>query len=173
MRELAFVLLLAGPLTGVASAQSASDVHVPAIEIATAFSYDLQRDGTADLPGGAGAIVAVSGNLNDHVAIVTQLADSPRMQAMMAGGRVSTGFYREGPGGPGRFFAELLAGPRRGGVSGSGSAIQLGVGSDALIVPRGLSLHLALDYLFLPGARHDFAGGRVSVGLVVGPHVVR
>src|SRR5215510_1914660 len=106
MRALAFVLLLAGPLAGVASAQSAYDVKVPPIELGTAFSYDLQRDGTADLPGGAGVIVAVDGNLNDYVAIATELSESPRMRAVMAGGRLSSGFFREGRGLPGRFFID-------------------------------------------------------------------
>jgi hypothetical protein len=171
MRSLWLLFLLAGPLAGSAAAQPANDVHVPPIEIATALTYDLQRDGTADLPGGPGAIVAVGANLNAYVAFVTQLADSPRMRTTLAGGRVSTGFYRDGPGGPGRFYAELLAGPRQSRFVGSGAAVQAGAGADALVVPRGLSLHLALDYLFTPGARHDFAGGRVSVGVVVGPRL--
>ena len=171
MRRLFLLLLLIAPCAHPATAQPAPDVDVPPVEIAAAFSYDLQRQGTADLPGGPGPVVAVAGNLNNHVALVTQLAGSSRMRTAMAGGRLSTAFYRDGPGGPGRFFAELLAGSRHAGFAGSGTAVQLGAGADALVVPRGLSLHLALDCLFTPGAPHDFAGGRVSIGLVAGPRV--
>jgi hypothetical protein len=169
MRQLVLSTLLLGSLASSAAGQSAADVHVPPIEMATSFTYDLHRDGTADLPGGLGAMVTVAANINPYVAILTQASGSPRMDTVMAGARVGTGFYRDGAGGPGRFFAALLAGPRHGGVAGSGAVIQLGAGADALIVPRGLSLHLALDYLFTPGARHDFAGGRVSIGVVAGP----
>lgn len=169
MRHLFLFVFLLGPLAGDARAQPATDVHVPAIEIGTALSYDIQRNGTADLTGGAGAIVAVSGNVTDHLAIATQLGDSPRMRTAMAGGRVSTGFYRDGPGGPGRFFAEVLAGRHDRHGAGDGTVIQVGAGADVLVAPRGVSLHWAIDYLFIPDARTDFAGARVSVGFVVGP----
>jgi len=171
MRHFLALVWLAAPLAGSAAAQSAADVHLPPIEIATAFSYDVQRDGTADLPGGPGMAVGVDGNVNDHFAIGTQLTQSPRMRTVMAGARVSTGFFREGPGGPGRFFADLLVGSRQGNAAGTGAAIQLGVGADVLVVRRGLSLHWALDYLFMPGEGHDFAGARVAVGIVAGPRI--
>ena len=93
------------------------------------------------------------------------------MRSVMAGARLSTGFFREGRGGPGRFFAQLLAGSRHGGVAGSGAALQAGVGADVIVVPRGLSLRWALDYLFTPGERHHVVGSRFAVGLVVGPRV--
>jgi hypothetical protein len=169
-RRLLLSAALATFRAGAAHAQPATDVAIPPVQIATAFSYDVQREGTPDLRGGPGALVAVDGNINQHVAVVTELAASPRMRTAMVGARLSTGFYRDGPGGPGRFFAEVLGGRRTGGVAGDGAAVQLGAGSDVLIVPRGVSLHLGLDYLFTPGARRDFAGARVSIGVVAGPH---
>lgn len=171
MRSLLLFVFLAGPFTGAAAAQSATDVHVPAIEFCSALSYDVRRDGTADQPGGAGAIVALVRNVNEHLALAAQLSGSPRVGAAMAGGRISTGFFREGAGLPGRFFAEALAGGGRGQVSGDGAVLQLGAGADALVVRRGVSLHWAIDYLFMPHARTDFAGARVSVGFVVGPRI--
>jgi hypothetical protein len=171
MRHVFLLMLLAGPLAGSAAAQSAVDVDVPPLEVGAAFSYDLQRKGTADLRGGAGAIVSVDGNINPYVAVAAQIAESPRMRTVMAGGRVSTSFFREGAGGPGRFFADLLAGTRDGQATGGGATVQLGVGADVLVVGRGLSLHWALDYLWAPGARHDFAGGRIAIGLVAGPRI--
>jgi hypothetical protein len=173
MRPISAVVLLLVAHAATASAQPAGDVRVPPIELTTAFSYDVQRAGTADLPGGPGTIVAVAGNLDPHVAIAAQISESPRMRTVMAGARLTTGFFREGRGGPGRFFAQWLAGSRRGGTAGDGAAFQAGIGADVIVVPRGLSLHWGLDYLFTPGARQDFAGARFCVGLVAGPHVKR
>jgi hypothetical protein len=171
MRHLRAAIFLIVACAARAAAQSPGDVRVPPLELTTAFSYDLQRHGTADLPGGPGALVAVDGNLDDHVAVAAQAAGSSRLRTVMAGARFSTAFFHEGRGGPGRVFAQLLAGSRHGGVTGSGAALQAGVGADVIVERRGLSLHWALDYLFTPGEPHDFAGGRFSVGLVVGPHV--
>src|SRR6187399_1673217 len=109
MKGVLFFLLACG-LAGPAMAQSAPGVHVPPIEISTSMSFDFQRSGTADLPGGIGAVVGFDGNLNDHVAIATEMSGSPRMRAALAGARLSTGFYEDGPGLPGRFFAEGLVG---------------------------------------------------------------
>lgn len=171
MRHTFLLIFLGGLFAGSASAQSADDVHVTPFEIGTAISYDLQRRGTADQPGGAGIVVSADGNVNPYVAVAAQIAESPRMRTVLAGGRVSTGFFREGAGGPGRFFAELLAGSSHGQATGEGTAVQLGGGADVLVVRRGLSLHWALDSLFTPGARHDFAGARISIGVVVGPRI--
>ena len=172
----AFVLVLfgfIGPLAGPASAQPAAGVQIPPIEIATAFSYDLQRRGTSDLPGGAGVVVAVDGNLNDYVAIATELSESPRMRSAMVGGRLSTGYFQEGRGFPGRFFIEALGGVHEGSVDTGRATFQIGGGADVILVPRGVSLHWALDYEFMPSAPHEFAGGRFSVGIVVGPRLRR
>ncbi len=168
MRCLLLLALLAGPLTGAAAAQPAADVHLPPIEIGTAFSYDVHRDGTADLPGGPGAVILVDGNVNGHLAVAGQMSDSPRMRAAMAGARVSTGYFNEGPGGPGRFFLQVLAGAQEG-PAGGRAVVLLGAGADVLVARRGLSLHWGLDYLFTSGAHTAFAGPRVSVGLVAGP----
>lgn len=169
MRKSAILLSAAVSFSRSVAAQPAADVHVPPFEIATAFSYDVQRAGTGDLPGGAGGIVAVDGNFDEHRSLTAQVSSSARMRAVMVGGRLSTGFFRDGAGGPGRFFAEFLAGPRQGGYAGGGAVVQVGFGADALVVPRGVSLHMALDYLFTPGAPRNFAGARVSIGLLVGP----
>jgi len=169
----AVVFLLLCGLASPALAQSARDVQLPPMEISTSIAYDIQRAGTSDLPGGAGAIVGVDGNLSDHVAIATELSASPRMHAAMAGGRLSTGFFTEGPGLPGRFFAQALAGVHRRQGETDAATIQIGVGADVFIVPRGISFHWALDYVFIPGAPHDFAGPRVSAGLVIGPRLRR
>src|SRR3954469_24580702 len=109
---LLLIVTASGSLASAASAQSAEDVHLPPITVGTAVSYDLARRGTSDVPGGAGAIVTIDGNVNRRVAIVTELAGSPRMRSIMAGGRFSTPYFREGaePRIPGRFFAETLAG---------------------------------------------------------------
>lgn len=171
MRRIPVVVLLLLACAAPAPAQTAGGVRVPPIELTTAFSYDVQRKGTADLPGGPGTIVAVDGNLDEHVAIAAQFAESPRMRTAMAGARLSTAFFREGRGGPGRFFAQLLAGSRCGWTAGDGAAVQAGIGADVIVAPRGLSLHWALDYLFTPGERHDFAGARFAIGLVAGPHL--
>lgn len=173
MRQLVFALFLLGPLAGIASAQPAADVRIPPFEVSTAFSYDLQRQGTADLPGGAGAVVAVDGNLTDYVAIATEVAQSPRMRAVLAGGRLSTGYFREGRGFPGRFFITALGGVHEGAVNTGRATFQIGGGADVIVVPRGVSLHWALDYQFMPGAAHEFVGGRFSVGIVVGPRLRR
>jgi hypothetical protein len=171
---LLFLVSLSGPVAVPAIAQAAHDAPATPIEIGAAASYDFQRDGTPDVPGGAGAVVAVAGNFTDHVAILTELAHSPRMHSIMAGGRLSTGFFREGGTRfPGRFFLDALAGKNLGGAAASGAAIQLGAGADIIVVPRGLALHWALDYLFTPSAFHDFAGARFSVGFVAGPHIVK
>jgi hypothetical protein len=172
MTRAVYVLLACG-LASPAFAQPGPGVHLPPIEINTSIACDVQREGTADLPGGAGAIVGVDGNLNDHVAIATELSASPRMRAAMAGGRLSTGFFTDGPGLPGRFFAQALAGVHwRQGDTGA-ATIQIGAGADVFLAPRGISLHWALDYLFIPGAPHEFAGPRVSAGIVVGPRLRR
>src|SRR5262249_52063873 len=110
MRSIFLLLLLAGSLAGSALAQPTPDVVAPPIEVGTAFSYDFQRDGTADLPGGPGAVVSLDGNVSDHLAIAGQWSTSPRMRAAMAGARLSTGFFSEGPS-TGRFFLQALAGP--------------------------------------------------------------
>ena len=172
MTRAVFVLLACG-LASPALAQPGPDVQLPPIEISTSIAYDIQRDGTADLPGGAGAIVGIDRNLNDHVAIATEVSASPRMRAAMAGGRLSTGFFTEGPGLPGRFFAQALAGVHRRQGETDAATIQIGAGADVFLVPRGISLHWALDYLFIPGASHEFAGPRVSAGIVVGPRVIK
>jgi hypothetical protein len=172
MQGVFFVLFACG-IASSALAQPSPDVRLSPIEISTSILYDIQRDGTADLPGGAGAIVGVDGNLNDHAAIAAELSASPRMRAAMAGARMSTGFLTEGPGLPGRFFAQALAGVHRGPGERRGASIQIGVGADVFLVPRGISFHWALDYLFVPGAAHDFAGPRISAGIVVGPRVVK
>jgi hypothetical protein len=171
MRSFCVALFCAIASATLAAAQPADDLRVPPVELTAAFSYDLRRKDTGDLPGGPGILVAVDGNLDDHVALAAQLAGSSRMRTAMGGARLSTGFFREGRGGPGRFFAELLAGRREGGVAGHGTVLQLGAGADVIVVRRGVSLHWGLDYLFTPGAQHDFAGGRFSVGLVAGPRV--
>jgi hypothetical protein len=174
MRTLCVVLLSLLPLSSPAFAQPADDAPATPFEIGAAASCDFQRDRTPDAPGGAGAIVAVAGNFTDHVAILTELAHSPRMHSIMAGGRLSTGFYRDGGSRlPGRFFLDALAGTNHGGAAASGAAIQIGAGADIIVVPRGLALHWALDYLFTPSAFHDFAGARFSVGFVAGPHIVK
>lgn len=176
MRRLLFLLLDVVLVCGAAGpvlAQPTPDVHVPPVEITTSISFDLQRKGTADLPGGVGTVVGFDGNLNDHVAVATELSDSPRMRSVMAGARVSTGYYYDGPGGPARFFAEALAGAHQPPAGTSGATILLGGGADVLVVRRGVSLHWALDYLFFPDAPHDFAGGRFSIGIVVGPRIAR
>jgi hypothetical protein len=165
------LVTLAGPFAKTAAAQSSSDVVVPPIELGAAFSYDIQRHATADLPGGAGAIVSVDGNVNEHLAAAAQWSASPRMRAAMGGARLSTGFFSEGPGNTGRFFVQALAGPYWRPDAVRGAALQIGVGADALVVNRGLSLHWGLDYLFTPNERQDFAGARLSFGLVFGPHV--
>ena len=115
--------------------------------------------------------MAVDGNLNDHVAIATELSDSPRMRAVMVGARLSSGFFREGSGPPGRFFIEALGGVHDSPANTGRATFQIGAGADLILVPRGVSLHWALDYLFTPAARHGFAGARVSIGLVAGPHM--
>jgi len=168
-----FLLVLSTAPASIANAQSAADVHLPPITIGTAISYDLARKGTADVPGGAGALVTLDGNVNRYVAVVAEMAGSPRMRSIMAGGRLSTPYFREGaePRPSGRFFVDALAGRTSGGLVAPGAVVQVGVGADILVVPRGLALRWALDYLFMPSARHDFAGGRFSVGIVVGPRV--
>jgi hypothetical protein len=145
-------------------------VSLPPVEVGAAFSYGIHGKEQAAADRGAGGIVSVSGNLNDHFAVTTEFAASPRMTSIAAGPRVSTGFYRDGGGNiPGRFFATALIGR----AVPPGTVIQVGAGADVLVVRRGLSLHWALDYLFTPGSRDDRSGRRVSVGLVVGPHRAR
>lgn len=173
MRSFFFAVFLAAPLAGSAAAQPATDVYLPPIEIAAAFSYDIQRVATADLPGGTGTIVAVDGNLDDHLAIATQVSTSPRMRAAMAGGRLSTGYFREGSGVPGRFTLHALTGVYDRPSGAAGAVIQLGAGTDLLVIRQGVSLHWALDYLLTPAARTDFAGARISAGIVIGPRIVK
>jgi hypothetical protein len=172
MRTLAplSLLLLLG-VSGTGFAQPALDVVVPPVEIGAAFSYDVQRPHTADTPGGAGALVSVDGNLTEHCSIVAELSDAARTRAVLAGARLTTGFYRDGGTRiPGRFFVEGLAGRNTGGSAASGGLLQAGAGAD-LLVTRGAALRVALDYLFTPGAPRDFAGGRVLVGVVLGPRM--
>jgi len=172
MRLLACLLFCTGSFAATAVAQPARDITLTPVEIAAAFSYDIRGDQPSATDRGAGGIVSVSGNVNDHVAVTAEFAASSRMTSIAAGPRVSTGFYRDGAGNiPGRFFATALIG-RHGGSGGAppGTAIQVGAGADVLVVRRGLSLHWALDYLFTPGSRDDLSGARVSVGIVVGPH---
>jgi len=170
---LLLIVTASGSLARAAHAQTADDVRLPPITVGTAASFDLARKGASDVPGGAGAILTFDGNVNRCVAVVTELAGSPRMRSIMVGGRVSTPYFREGaaPRIPGRFFAETLAGRNSGGLAPPGAVVQVGVGADLLVVPRGLALRWALDYLFSPSARHDFNGARFSIGIVVGPRL--
>ena len=169
MRAFTLLILLAGPLAGVASAQPTGDVSLPPIEIGAAFSHDIRDNGQWPADGGAGAIVGVNGNLSKFVAIAGEIADSRRMRSVAAGPRVSTGFFTEARS-TGRFFAEALVGHYDSGGM-AGTLVQAGVGADVIVAARGLSLHWALDYLRTPESRRDLSGARFSVGLVVGPRI--
>jgi hypothetical protein len=178
-RALLCVVVSSGPLAAPAIAQPGEDARTTPIEIGVSASYDVRRNGTADVPGGAGSIVAAAVNVDRHGTIVTEVAHSPRAHSVMVGVRARTGFSREsGTGLPTRLFGEALVGRNAGGAAAAGAAMQLGAGADLIVVPRGLALRVAVHYLFTQvtftrSEPQNFAGTRVSVGFVVGPHRAR
>jgi len=168
MRLLALVLLL-GPLAGTAAAQPAADVTLPSIELSTSLSFDFPRADASSTGTLAGGVLGVHRNLGGHLAVTAEVAGTAHHVTVMAGPRVSTGFYRDGGAIPGRFFLEALAGIEQR-PDGRSGAMLVGGGADVLLGPPGISLHWALDYLFRPGDSAQYAGGRFAVGLVLGPH---
>ena len=168
------VTLLMAVLTAPADAQPAS-VQVPPLEFGVGVSFDgLARD-DAGRRGRIGATLSVARNVSEQFALGAEVGTpvvrggSGRLTSIVAGPRVSTGFYSDDGGrSVGRFFAELMAGTEIGG----GALVIAGVGADALVAPRrGVALHWSIDYRRAPASRPDLAGGRVVLGLVFGPRI--
>lgn len=113
----------------------------------------------------------MSANLTNILAITSEVSTSEDGVALLAGGRVSTGFWYDGrPPVPGRFFAQVMAGRQRGHVETAGTIVQPGVGADVIVLPHsGISLHWSLDYKFVAGAPQERSGARLVVGIVIGP----
>jgi hypothetical protein len=145
-----------------AAAQPQAPVHLPAIEIGAGVSVEHSS---------AGAVASMSGNLTNILAITSEVATSGDGVTLLAGGRVSTGFWYDGkPPMPGRFFAQVMAGRQRGHAQTAGTVVQPGVGADVIVLPRdGMSLHWSVDYEYLAGAPPDRSGVRLLVGIVIGP----
>ena len=174
------ILVSPGLLAAPAIAQPAQEYRTTPIEIGVSSSHDWVRVGKADVPGGAGSIVGIAVNADQHGAFVTEVARSPRASTVMVGIRVGTGFSccDGNVGFPARIFGEALVGRNTGGAAAAGLATQLGAGGDVIVVPRGLALRVAVHYLFTHARATQFepyevAGPRVSVGFVVGPHRAR
>lgn len=166
-----FGLFIAAPAR-FAAAQSDPGVSVPPIELGTSFSLDLHGSSSTTnvIPGG---VLAVNGNLARHLAVTTEVGGTSHHVTAMAGPRLTTGFFREA-GSTGRFFLEALAGVEHRRNSGVNAAAMLvGAGADVLIGPPGVSLHWALDYMFQPRGLPHYTGGRFTVGLVLGPRIVK
>jgi len=146
-----------------AAAQSGPPVHVPAFEVATGVSIEHSS---------AGTVASISGNVTKILAVTSEVASSEDGIALLAGARVTTGFWYDGrPPAPGRFFAQFMVGRQRGNSEAAGTIVQPGVGADVIVVPHlGVSLHWSLDYRHLVGAPPERSGARLVVGVMIGPH---
>src|SRR5262249_62233028 len=118
-----------------------------------------------------GVVAAISGNLTKILALTSEASTPQDGGALVAGGRVSTGFWYDGkPPLAGRFFAQLMAGRQHGHAGATGTVIQPGVGADVIVLPHlGASLHWSLDYKHIVGAAPERSGARLVVGVVIGP----
>jgi len=135
---------------------------VPPFEVATGVSVEHSH---------AGAVVSISGNLTNILAVTSEVSTSQGGVALLAGGRVGTGFWYDGkPPTPGRFFAQFLVGHQQGHVGGTGTIVQPGVGADVIVLKHlGASLHWSLDYKHIVGAAPERSGARLVVGILIGP----
>jgi hypothetical protein len=152
------VLACASP----AAAQGQPPVHLPAIEIGAGVSVEHSS---------AGAVASMSGNLTNILAITSEVTTSGDGVTLLAGGRVSTGFWYDGkPPMPGRFFAQVMAGRQHGQAATNGTIVQPGVGADVIVLPHsGISLHWSFDYKYVASAPPERSGVRLLVGIVIGP----
>jgi len=148
---------------------------------------------------GLGIAASLDRNLSDHLSITADVEsflnawdsfDAPRgirrsvnrVSSVLAGPRISTGFYADGRGPDwGRFFGRILVGAQASDVGPVEPVVQLGAGADALIASSGgLSLHWEIDERFALAsfasrslARRNLSGPRLVLGLVFGPRLVR
>jgi hypothetical protein len=131
------------------------------------------------IDGGAGVVAEsrvfgiagyVGANLTNHFALVSEVTGSPEGVALLGGARVSTGYYFDGaPPGPGRFFAQIMAGRQAGLPTGLYTVIQPGAGADFILGrSHGVGLRWSIDYTFVRDAPQR-SGGRFLFGIMLGP----
>jgi hypothetical protein len=163
MRFSILALIITVAVAAPAAAQTSTPIHVPPIELAAGMTVEHKA---------AGGVFSLSGNLKDTFAITGELAIGPHGPSLLAGPRISTGFYYDGaPPSAGRFFAQVLIGTDLHRTTSEGPIIQPGAGADVMVVPsHGIGLHWSIDYRFAHGAPLGSSGARLVIGLLVGPH---
>lgn len=197
MRTWALVAAIVSVGTG-AAAQSVGPIRVtreietPAAEATAAVmmaSFQKDRgqqrefpDGGWSLSAGAnlGPWVAIVGEADGYANYYTAPASRPGYGAQeavnhvhdfLAGPRIQSRFVRVGSGRDGRdvrIFGQVLAGLRVGEVFAGGRAVQPGAGVD-VYTPRGLTIRFEADHCFVNGSGRGLSGGRMLIGIVLGP----
>jgi hypothetical protein len=150
------------------------------IEIAAGVSFKRTGavTGVDQHWSGPALSVGIDVKVTNNLAVAAQgETDFKNARTLLAGAQMSTGFYygnNRDPV-PGRFFGRVLFGGASGaGYSGMRAAMQLAGGADILLSrSKGVGLRWEAGYEFLFGDVPHHANGRVAIGLIFGPHLIR
>jgi hypothetical protein len=164
MRILLSAALIGLLLASRADAAPPPPVHLPPIEGGAGVSAEHKVFGLAGY---------VDGNLTKHFALASEVTATPEGVGLLGGARVSTGYYFDGTSpGPGRFFAQIMAGRQAGPLIGAHTVIQPGAGADIIIGrSHGVALRWSIDYTFVRDASPERSGGRFLFGILLGPRL--